>query len=55
MQSYRLTRRGKLLLVLLLILFTISVIKGSIYFSVFSFLFCTIALCLIVYEVYINK
>lgn len=55
MQGYKLTLRGKVLVVLVLALFIITIIKGNIYFAVFSFVFCSLASLIIVYELYFNK
>lgn len=55
MQGYKLTTRGKILVVLVLALFIYTIIKGNIYFAVFSFVFCALSSLIIVYEVYFNK
>ena len=55
MGDYKLTRRGLLTVLLLLVLAVFSIIKGSIYLAVFSFVFFCIILAVTLYEVMINK
>ena len=55
MGDYKITRRGMLMLIILIVLATYSVIKGSIYLAVFSFWFCSVLLLITLYEVFINK
>ncbi|MDH8677749.1 hypothetical protein QE109_06300 [Fusibacter bizertensis] len=55
MGDYKLTRRGLLSVLLLLVLAVFSLVKGSIYLAVFTFVFCCIILAITLYEVLINR
>ncbi|MGX8797342.1 hypothetical protein ACR6HW_14925 [Fusibacter sp. JL298sf-3] len=55
MQGYRLTKMGKGLLAVLMIVFIAAVVKGTVYFAVFGFVFCALMLSLMVYEVFFNR
>ncbi len=55
MGNYELTLRGKVALALLFILAVISIVKGSIYLAVFSFVFLSLVLVITLYEVFLNK
>lgn len=55
MGNYHLTKKGKLVLVLLLIIAAIATIMGSIYLAVFGFVFFSTAFVISIYECFINK
>ncbi|MCA0384578.1 MAG: hypothetical protein LCH34_03145 [Firmicutes bacterium] len=55
MGDYKLTRKGIIWIAIGAILAMTSLIKGSIYLAVFSFVFFSLLLAITLYEVFLNR
>lgn len=55
MGEYRITRKGIMVLMIMTVIAILSMIKGSIYLAVFSFIFFSFVLAITLYEFFINK
>lgn len=55
MGDFKITRKGRILLVVLTLLAIVSLVKGSIFLAVFSFIFFSMILLVTLYEVFINR
>ena len=53
--EYKLTRRGILIILIVLILGVAALLRGSIYLAVFSFVFFSLTLTVTLYEVFMNR
>lgn len=55
MGDFKITRKGRAFLAALTLLAIVSLIKGSIFLAVFSFVFFSVILLITLYEVFINR
>lgn len=55
MDNIKITRKGKIFLLFLTLIAVISLIKGSIFLAVFSFVFFSMVLLITIYETFVNR